>query len=488
VVVHVPPGPPPPPAYIPTTALALDVGSFVAIRASLQAGTADARAAFECSLEPPFEHAGFIVFAGLEPLLESLERFRPKSDDLAWLYSVGAIDGPTRERLASMRFACDVEAAPEGSVVFPGEPVLAIEGPFWQAQMMAGLVQSALSEPSLVATKTMRCSLAAEGGEVIEASAVIAHRLGGNPLLARAAFVGGADATTCTLAARRFGIPLRAMQPLHSVLASASETAAYETWLDAAPDLAVLRVDAKDALAGGARVIAAIKKRPKKSTWHALQVAIELGSGDRAELATELTRAFVASGVRAPVVAASGDLDEWKISELRRRQAPVTSFILGPYTLQLPAPPARYDLVAIEEDGDWVPRVRLGSTLFSSSDPGRKVLLRYFDEDGRPLGDLSHAMNERLVGARDLKIIDRATGFVTRLPSATSSAPLLTKVMRGGKRVARPESVFETRERARKAVTSLFDRYRRLTSPRHFPVGMTQALTTLKADLVAASA
>jgi len=97
-------------------------------------------------------------------------------------------------------------------------------------------------------------------------------------------------------------------------------------------------------------------------------------------------------------------------------------------------------------------------------------------------------MNERLVGARDLKIIDRATGFVTRLPSATSSAPLLTKVMRGGKRVARPESVFETRERARKAVTSLFDRYRRLTAPRHFPVGMTQALTTLKADLVAASA
>jgi nicotinate phosphoribosyltransferase len=478
---------PTPPAYIPTTALALDVESFVAIRASIRAGTADARAAFECSLDPLFNDAGFMVFAGLEPLLESLERFRPKSDDLAWLYSVGAIDGATRDRLASMRFSCDVEAAPEGSVVFPGEPVLAIEGPFWQAQMMSGLVQSAISEATLVATKTMRCSLAADGGEIIEASAVVAHRLGGNPLLARASFVGGADATTCTLAARRFGIPLRAMQPLRSVLASASETAAYEAWLDAAPDLAVLRVDAKDPLAGGARVIAAIKKRPKKSTWHALQVAIELGSGDRAELATELTRAFVASGVRAPVVAASGDLDEWKIAELRRRQAPVTSFILGPHTLQVSAPPARYELVAIEEEGDWAPRVRLGPTLVASSDPGRKVLMRYFDEDGRPLGDLAHATNERLSGARDLKIIDRATGFVTRLPTAATSAPLLTKVMRAGKRLARPESVFETRERARKAVTALFDRYLRLTSPRHYPVGMTLALTTLKADLVAAA-
>jgi nicotinate phosphoribosyltransferase len=476
-----------PPAYIPTTALALDVESFVAIRAAIRAGTADARAAFECSFDPPFQDAGFLVFAGLEPLLESLERFRPKNDDLAWLYSVGAIDGATRDRLASMRFACDVEAAPEGSVVFPGEPVLAIEGPFWQAQMMSGLIQSALSEATLVATKTMRCSLAADGGEIIEASAVVAHRLGGNPLLARASFVGGADATTCTLAARRFGIPLRAMQPLRSVLASASETAAYEAWLDAAPDLAVLRVDAKDPLAGGARVIAAIKKRPKKSTWHALQVAIELGSGDRAELATELTRAFVASGVRAPVIAASGDLDEWRIAELRRRQAPVTSFILGPHTLQLPGPPARYELVAIEEEGDWAPRVRLGPTLVASSDPGRKVLMRYFDEDGRPLGDLAHGTNERLSGTRDLKIIDRATGFVTRLPAAATSAPLLTKVMRGGKRLARPESVFETRERARKAVTSLFDRYLRLTSPRHYPIGMTQALTTLKAELVAAA-
>jgi nicotinate phosphoribosyltransferase len=479
------PAPAAPPAYIPTTALALDVESFVTIRASIKAGTADARAAFECSLVAPFEHAGFLIFAGLEPLLESLERFRPKADDLAWLQSAGVIDTATRERLASMRFACDVEAAPEGSVVFPGEPVLSIEGPFWQAQMMSSLVLSALSEPTIVATKAMRCALAAEGGEIVEASATTAHRLGGNPLLARAAFVGGADATTCTLAARRFGIPLRATQPLRAVLASASETGAYEAWLDAAPDLAVLRVDAKDALAGGARVIAAIKKRPKKSTWHALQVAIELGSGDRAELATELTRAFVASGVRAPVIAASGDLDEWRIAELRRRQAPLTSFILGPHTLQLPVRPACYELVAIEEDGDWSPRLRLGPTLALSSDPGRKVLMRYFDSDLRPLGDLAHATNERLHGARDLKIIDRSTGFVTHLPSATTSAPVLSKVMRAGKRVARPESVFDTRERARKAVGSLFDRYLRLTSPRHYPIGTTPALATLKSDLIA---
>jgi nicotinate phosphoribosyltransferase len=480
------PAPPalPTAAYVPTTALALGVEAFVAVRAALRSGAAEARATFECSLDVPFEHAGFMILAGIEPLLESLERFRPKPDDLAWLLSVGIIDGQTRDLLATMRFSCDVEAVLEGSVVFPGEPVLAVDGPFWQAQMVATLVQSALSDATLVATKTMRCSLAAEGSEIIEASAFVAHRLGGCPLLARAAFVGGASATTCTIASRRFGIPLRAMQPLSTVLSTSSETLAYESWLDAAPDLAVLRLDAKDAMAGGARVIAAIKKRPKKSTWHAHQVAIELGSGDRAELATELTRAFVASGVRPPIVAASGDLDEWRISELRRRQAPITSFILGPHTLQLTPPPVRYDLVAIEEGGDWAPRVRLGASLPASSDPGRKVLMRYFDEEGRPVGDLAHATSERLTSARDLKITDRATGFVTRLPSACTSTPLLAKVIRAGKRVARPEGVYETRERARKSVASLFDRYVRLTSPRHYPTGMTPTLVKLKADLV----
>lgn len=477
--------PPPPPAYVPVSALSLDIDAFVAARAAVRAGIADSRAAFECSLAQPFDHAGFIVLAGIEPLLESLERLRPKTEDLAWLKASGFIDEPTRERLESMRFACDVEAVAEGSVVFPGEPVVCVEGPFWQAQLVGGLVRSAISEASTVATKVARCTLAAEGGDIIEASAAVAHRPGGNPLLARAAYVGGADATTCTIAGRRYGIPLRATQPLRSVLAPSSETAAYEAWLDASPDLAILRVDARNPLDGGARVISAIKKRPKKSTWHALRVAVEVASGDRAELATELTRAFVASGVRAPIVAASGDLDEWRIAELRARKAPVTAFVLGSEILQMPVRIARYDLVAIEEDGAWSPRLRMGPELASTSDPGRKVLMRYFDSDKRPVGDIAHATNERMLSARDPKMVDRSTGFTVRLNGASTSAPLLGKMMRSGKRTDDAESAADSRERARRGVQSLADRYLRLTSPSHYPVGATMTLASLKAELIA---
>ena len=478
------PNPLPPPAYVPVSALAIELEAFVSIRAAGLSGIADSRAAFECSLDLPFEHAGFMVLAGVEPLLETLERLKPKTDDLAWLKSIGAIDGPTAERLATMRFSCDVDAVSEGSVVFPGEPVLAVEGPFWQAQLVSGLVQSALSEATLVATKVARCVYAAEGGEVIEASAATAHRLGGSPLLARAAYVGGANATTATVASRRFGIPLRAMQPIRTVLANASESAAFEAWLDAAPELAILRVDAKDALAGSARVIAAIKKRPKKSSWHALQVAIEIAAGDRAELATELTRAFVASGVRAPIIVASGELDEWRIAELRRRQAPLTAFLLGASALQHAVRPARYELVAIEEGGEWAPRVHVGATLAASSDPGRKMVLRYFDAEKRPVGDVAHAANERLASAKDVRLVDRSTGFVTRLPGAVQSAPLLSKMMRAGKRVSAAETTNETRERAKAAVSSLPERYLRLTSPAHYPAGTTATIAALKMQLI----
>src|SRR5215467_12062563 len=122
--MHAPATPPPPPSV-----LSLDLDAFVAVRAALHAGHAEARATFECSFEAPFPHIAFLVFAGLEPLLDALERFRPKPDEVDWLDELGAIDDDTRHLLATMRFACDVDAALEGSVVFSGEPVVAIEGP-----------------------------------------------------------------------------------------------------------------------------------------------------------------------------------------------------------------------------------------------------------------------------------------------------------------------------------------------------------------------
>src|SRR5579883_3040914 len=134
---------PPPPLL--TSILSLGVEAFATVRRAIAEDIADARAAFELTLHPA-EHHGFMVLAGVEPLVDVLERLRARVEELDWLESVGAIDGPTRRRLAESRFMCDVDAVAEGSVVFGGEAVLVVEGPYWQAQLVGGLALAALTD------------------------------------------------------------------------------------------------------------------------------------------------------------------------------------------------------------------------------------------------------------------------------------------------------------------------------------------------------
>ena len=128
--------PAPPPPFLPVSALSIELDAFVAATAAIHGGFADARSTFECSFARLGTQTGFFVLAGIEPLLDALERFKLRRDELLWLESIGAIDEQSKGRLADMRFSCDVDAALEGSVVFASEPILTVEGPFWQAQLV----------------------------------------------------------------------------------------------------------------------------------------------------------------------------------------------------------------------------------------------------------------------------------------------------------------------------------------------------------------
>ncbi|HTQ48509.1 MAG TPA: hypothetical protein VMI75_37390, partial [Polyangiaceae bacterium] len=328
-----------PPAPLLTSVLGLGVESFATVRAAIALGIADARAAFELTLHPG-EHHGFMVLAGVEPLVDALERLRARVDELDWLESVGAIDKPARRRLAETRFVCDVDAVAEGSVVFGGEAVLVVEGPYWQAQLVGGLALAALTDATLVATRFARLALASrEAVELVERGSATAHRLGGAPLLARAAYIGGATATTSALAGRRYGIPVSDMS-------------------GAAERIALAR--------GTARVV----PREELDERGALELRATRGDPDGDE----------GNGRRLAAVAAEG----------------------------APGGGARasYDLASIEDDGSWSPRMRVGADARSSSDPGRKLLVRYFDREGSPIADVAHAMNERMLRATGGRYVD----------------------------------------------------------------------------------
>ncbi|WP_394844674.1 hypothetical protein LZC95_47420 [Pendulispora brunnea] len=474
--------PPAPPAFLPVSALSVELEAYVAVTASLHAGFAEARTTFECVL-PPLRDAGFLVLAGLEPLLDALERFKLKNDELLWLESLGAIDEAARRKLVDMRFSCDVDAALEGTVVFPGEPVLTVEGPFWQAQLVSALVRGGLTSPTLTATRAARCYLAADGAEVIEGSATTAHRLGGNPLGARAAYIGGASATTCALAARRYRLPVRASLPRQFALGDSNARQMFESWLRASQDKAILRFESSEAETAIPGIVEAVRSRASQPSWHQGDIAVEIAGGDHAEVSQMLIDAFEKARLGEPVIVASGDLDEHAIATLRLRETPISAYIVPSFDVDDGNWPARYDLTAIESHGQWSPRMRRGATVADSGDPGRKVIVRYADAEGQWLADVAHATNERVQNARNVEFVDRATGFPSRL-SAASGAPLLTNVMRAGKRVSSPEPARALRDRTTRSLVALPERYRRLRGPALYPVGTTPALAAIKQEML----
>jgi len=462
--------------------LSLGLDAFHAVTASFYSGIATARTTFECVIdpEPGVSESGFRVLGGIEPLLDALERFRIKADEVTYLREIGAIDADVARKLDGARFTCDVDAVPEGSVVFPGQPVLCVEGPFWQAQLMEAWVLSSIDGATQVASHMARCVLAAEGAEIVESGATLLGRLGGNALHARAAFVGGAGASTHALAGRRYGVPIRALQPVSFVLGSNGEQEAFEAWLRSVPEQPIVRIDVRDTIGAIDRVVAAARAKATAS-WSDAPIAIEMGATDVLDAWPIAYERFAKAGLKEPVIVVSGAASPDHIGELRRSGAPVAAFVVSPEVA--PGPRASYHLVAIEEAGQWSPRLRVSAAVGACGVPGRKVVLRYFDADGHPVGDVAHAANERHMNARDAKLADRRSGYTLRLRDAVSSAPLLRKVMGAGKRVGSTELARELRERSLRAVQSLLPKHRRLHAPAHYPSGLTTTLAALRDEL-----
>jgi nicotinate phosphoribosyltransferase len=469
--------PVPPSPALAVNALSLGLDAFQAVTAAVHSGLANSRASFECIIDGD---ASFDVVAGVEPLLDALERFRIKSDELAYLEGIGAIDQAVKQRLHDARFTCDVDAAPEGSIVFSGEPVLIVEGPFWQVQLVEAWVKSSLDEATSVATHFAHCALVAEDAEIIETGTALLNRLGGNPLASRAAYVGGAGASTNALAGRRYGVPVRARQPPSFVLASKSETAAFEHWLKSASEQPILRVDVRDPIGGIERAVTATRSRATAS-WSDAPIVIELHADLVVELAPVAAERFAKAGLKEPVLVVRGADDPSRIAELRATGVPVAAFVVEVPTEERRA--MRYEVAAVDDGGQWSPRIRLGDRADSSTVPGRKVVLRYFDAEGHPVGDIVHASNERHLAPKDAKLVDHHTGFTVKLRDAAASAPLLVKMMRAGKRVQATEPARESRDRALRATRSLLPRHRRILSPAPYPCGVTVSLASARAEL-----
>lgn len=430
---------------------------------------------------------GFAIAAGLEQLLDFVEHFRFTECDVDYLAGLSVFPAAFLHYLRHFRLSCDIWAVPEGTVVFPHEPVLRVEGPLAEAQLLETAVLNALNYPTLIATKTARICLAAGGDTVMEFGLRRAQGPDGGISGARAAFIGGADATSNVLAGKLFGIPVRGTHAHSWVMSFDDELAAFRAYAALYPESCLLLVDTYDTLASGLpNALTAFEEL--RAAGRNPRAAIRLDSGDLARLSKIAYRMFTDAGFDDPLIVASNELDEYLIADLKRQGARINSWGVGTHLItssDYPALGGVYKLMAAMSGGGWEPRIKTSSNPAKMTDPGRKRVIRYRDAEGRPVGDVMYLVDEEPPSGPSIVYEGRVElGFPLMLEGVASVEDLLEPVVRGGRRVGTSPPLGDVRARSIAEVRSLPEELRRLRNPEIYHVGLSPALARLKAQLI----
>jgi nicotinate phosphoribosyltransferase len=437
---------------------------------------------------PPF-HGGFTLAAGLATALEWIERFRFDGDDLAYLATLSGNDGQPLfdprflESLGQMTLTCDVDAVPEGTVVFPNEPLVRVQGPLVQAQLLETALLNLINFQTLIATKAARVVAAAEGDAVLEFGLRRAQGIDGALSASRAAYIGGCASTSNVLAGRLFGIPVGGTHAHSWVMCFDDELEAFLAYARALPNNAVFLVDTYDTLAGVRHAIEA--GQGLRAAGHKL-AGIRLDSGDLAYLSVAARQLLDEAGFTETAILASNDLDEHLIASLKQQGAAISIWGVGTRLVtghEQPALGGVYKLAAIRDaDGQWQPKVKLSEQAIKSTTPGMLAARRYF-VDGEPTGDMIYDL--LAPPDDDPTIVDPLDQTRRKpLPDETQCEELLVPVMRGGRTVYVTPPLPETRRRAAEQLAMFHAGVKRFVNPHQYPVGLERGLFERKTQLI----
>ena len=478
--------------YRPSLALATDLYQLTMAQAYRHAGRAEEEAVFHLFFRRnPFE-GGFAVACGLERALDYLAGFHFTAEDLAYLGGLPGSDGrplfdPAFLReLGALRLRCDVDAVPEGTVVFPYEPLVRVRGPILHAQLVETALLNFVNFETLIATKAARVCLAARGDEVIDFGLRRAQGPDGGLSASRAAYVGGAAATSNVLAGRLFGLPVRGTHAHSWIMAFDTELEAFEAWARAQPNNCVFLVDTYDTLEGVRRA-AEVALRLRARGHEA--IGIRLDSGDLAYLSIEARKILDDAGLASAQIVASNDLDEHLIASLKEQGARIDTWGVGTRLVtggDQSALGGVYKLSAVRQPGQpWQHRVKVSEQAAKTSNPGVQQVRRF----SGPGGFVADVIFDEETGLADAPVVVDPLDPTRRkrIPAGTPGEDLLVPVVRGGEPVYAPPAIEAVRARARAQVGRLHPGIRRFVNPHQYPVGLALELHELKTRLVLAA-
>jgi nicotinate phosphoribosyltransferase len=454
-----------------------------------KSGKAKDEAVFTLSFRTlPFA-GGYAVACGLAPVVAFLQSFNLGADDIAYLAGLrGRTGTPLFERgfldeLGGLRLDLDVDAVPEGTVVFPNEPLLRVRGPLLQAQLVETMLLTQINFNTLIATKAARVCQAARGDRVIEFGLRRAQGPDGGMSASRASYVGGCEGTSNTLAGKRYGIPVRGTHAHSWVMAFENEREAFEAYARALPGDCIFLVDTYNTLEG---IRAAIETGLRlRQAGHEL-LGIRLDSGDLAYLSIEARRMLDEAGLAQAAIVASNDLDEFRIHSLKEQGAAIDVWGVGTHLVTGGGEAAlngTYKLTAIRGPGQpWRRVLKVTNQLIKVTTPGILQARRY-ESGGEFLGDCIYDTDLGL-GAEPMIIDPLDSTRRKHFPQDATGTDLLVPIMRGGRLVAPMPPLDQIRERVRHQLAGLHVGIKRLDNPHEYPVGLAPSLYRLKTDLI----
>jgi nicotinate phosphoribosyltransferase len=429
---------------------------------------------------------GFSVFAGLEDLLKYVSSLSFGQEDLAYLESLGTFKRVFLDFLAGFHFAGDIWAMEEGTLAFPGEPMVRVHGSLIETQLIESALLAIINFQTLIATKSARVRQAANGRTVIEFGLRRAQGVDGALSASRAAFIGGADATSNTLAGKQFGIPVRGTMAHSWIMVFSSEREAFEKYAQIYPDGALLLIDTYDTLGSGIDNAVAVGKKLKAAGHR--DFGVRLDSGDLEYLSKKVRKRLDEEGLTDARIVASNELDEHIIHQLITQGAPIDMWGVGTSLVTARGDPALtgvYKIAARERSGRFFPTIKVSNNPEKTTNPGIKQVWRFTNGGGSPLADLICLADEEITPGKPYTFHHPAGDYRKFVLSEFAAAtPLLELKMKDGKIIGKLPSMMAIRSKTCEGLDRLDDTFKRLINPHVYKVSLSDKLAAMKGLLV----
>lgn len=434
--------------------------------------------------------SGYAICCGLDQVIDYVKNLHFAEEDIAYLRSMELFEEDFLEYLSSFHFSGDIYAIPEGTVVFPMEPLVKVIAPIMEAQLVETAILNIINHQSLIATKASRVCYAARGEGVMEFGLRRAQGPDAGTLGARAAVIGGCIGTSNVLCAKLFDVPALGTHAHSWIMSFEDELTAFRKYAELYPSNVTLLVDTYDTIRSGVPNAIRVFQELKDAGKMPVRYGIRLDSGDLAYLSKKARKMLDAAGFTEASICASSDLDEYLIDSLKTQGAAINSWGVGTNLItskDCPAFGGVYKLAAVKKDGKFIPKIKLSENQWKITNPGNKTIYRIYEkETGKIKADLIALAEEQFSEQNPLLLFDpMATWKKTYLePGSYTMKEILVPIFLKGECVYTSPSVMEIRKICEQELNTLWEETRRLINPHEMYVDLSNALYQLKTGLL----